>query len=220
MEDLTGLAVAGASLLDEATAVAEAVAIAVKHGPRGVQRVAIDEGLHPQVRAVVQTRAEPVGIEIVEFDPAQGLVEGELSGVVLAYPASAGQIVDPRAVLSEAKDRGALVVMDADPLALTLLRSPGRSAQTLLSDPCSDTASRWPSVAHTPATSRCDRVWSVHCRADWWGSAWTRTDGRRIAWPCKRANSTSAGRRRPATFARRRSCWPRAGQHVCGVSRA
>ena len=81
--------------------------------------------LHPQVRAVVQTRAEPVGVEIVEFDPAQGLVEGELSGVVLAYPASAGQIVDPRAVLSEAKDRGALVVMDADPLALTLLRSPG-----------------------------------------------------------------------------------------------
>ena len=125
VEDLTGLAVAGASLLDEATAVAEAVAIAVKHGPRGVQRVAIDEGLHPQVRAVVETRAEPVGIEIVEFDPAQGLVEGELSGVVLAYPTSAGQIVDPRAVLSEAKDRGALVVMDADPLALTLLRSPG-----------------------------------------------------------------------------------------------
>jgi len=125
VEDLTGLAVAGASLLDEATAVAEAVAIAVKHGPRGVQRVAIDEGLHPQVRAVVETRAEPVGVEIVEFDPAQGLVEGELSGVVLAYPASAGQIVDPRAVLSEAKDRGALVVMDADPLALTLLRSPG-----------------------------------------------------------------------------------------------
>ncbi|MAF72895.1 MAG: glycine dehydrogenase (aminomethyl-transferring) [Micrococcales bacterium] len=125
VEDLTGLAVAGASLLDEATAVAEAVAIAVKHGPRGVQRVAIDEGLHPQVRAVVHTRAEPVGIEIVEFDPAQGLVEGELSGVVLAYPASAGQIVDPRAVLAEAKDRGALVVMDADPLALTLLRSPG-----------------------------------------------------------------------------------------------
>ena len=125
VEDLTGLAVAGASLLDEATAVAEAVTIAVKHGPRGVQRVALDEGLHPQVRAVVQTRAEPVGIEIVEFDPAQGLVEGELSGVVLAYPASAGQIVDPRAVLSEAKDREALVVMDADPLALTLLRSPG-----------------------------------------------------------------------------------------------
>ena len=71
VEDLTGLAVAGASLLDEATAVAEAVAIAVKHGPRGVRRVAIDVGLHPQVRAVVHTRAEPVEIEIVEFDPDQ-----------------------------------------------------------------------------------------------------------------------------------------------------
>ena len=125
VEDLTGLAVAGASLLDEATAVAEAVAIAVKHGPRGVRRVAIDVGLHPQVRAVVHTRAEPVEIKIVEFDPDQGLVDGELSGVVLAYPASTGRIVDPRAVLSAAKARGALVVMDADPLALTLLRSPG-----------------------------------------------------------------------------------------------
>lgn len=125
VEDLTGLAVAGASLLDEATAVAEAVAIAVKHGPRGVRRVAIDVGLHPQVRAVVHTRAEPVEIEIVEFDPDRGLVDGELSGVVLAYPASTGRIVDPRAVLSSAKARGALVVMDADPLALTLLRSPG-----------------------------------------------------------------------------------------------
>ncbi len=125
VEDLTGLAVAGASLLDEATAVAEAVAIAVKHGPRGVRRVAIDEGLHPQVRAVVHSRAEPVEIEIVEFDPDQGLVDGELSGVVLAYPASTGRIVDPGAVLSAAKARGALVVMDADPLALTLLRSPG-----------------------------------------------------------------------------------------------
>ncbi|MCH1463639.1 MAG: aminomethyl-transferring glycine dehydrogenase [Candidatus Nanopelagicales bacterium] len=125
VEDLTGLAVAGASLLDEATAVAEAVAIAVKHGPRGVRRVAIDVGLHPQVRAVVHTRAEPVEIEIVEFDPDQGLVDGELSGVVLAYPASTGRILDPRAVLSAAKARGALVVMDADPLALTLLRSPG-----------------------------------------------------------------------------------------------
>ena len=125
VEDLTGLAVAGASLLDEATAVAEAVAIAVKHGPRGVRRVAIDVGLHPQVRAVVHTRAAPVEIEIVEFDPDRGLVDGELSGVVLAYPASTGRIVDPRAVLSAAKARGALVVMDADPLALTLLRSPG-----------------------------------------------------------------------------------------------
>ena len=125
VEDLTGLAVAGASLLDEATAVAEAVAIAVKHGPRGVRRVAIDVGLHPQVRAVVHTRAEPVEIEIVEFDPDQGLVDGELSGVVLAYPASTGRILDPRAVLSAAKARGALVVMDADPLALTRLRSPG-----------------------------------------------------------------------------------------------
>ena len=125
VQDLTGLAVAGASLLDEPTAVAEAMAMAVKHGPKNVRRLAIDIGVHPQTRAVVGTRAEPQGIEIVDFDPAGGLPEGEWSGVVIAYPASTGGILDPRPLVDEAKARGALVIMDADPLALTLLESPG-----------------------------------------------------------------------------------------------
>src|SRR6056297_1579033 len=125
VEDLTGLTVAGASLLDEPTAVAEAMAMAVKHGPKGVRRLAIDIGVHPQTRAVVATRAEPQGIEVVDFDPTGGLPQGEWSGVVIAYPASTGAVRDPRALITDAKQRGALVIMDADPLALTLLESPG-----------------------------------------------------------------------------------------------
>lgn len=125
VEDLTGLNVAGASLLDEPTAVAEAMTMAVKHGPKGVDRVAIDRGVHPQTRAVVGTRAEPQGIELVDFDLAGGLPEGPLSGVVIAYPASTGVVADPRSIIAAAKERGALVIMDADPLALTLLESPG-----------------------------------------------------------------------------------------------
>jgi len=125
VEELTGLAVAGASLLDEPTAVAEAMAMAVKHGPKNVRRLAIDAGVHPQTRAVVATRAEPQGIEVVDFDPANGLPEGEWSGVVIAYPASTGGILDPRALIAAAKGRGALVIMDADPLALVVLESPG-----------------------------------------------------------------------------------------------
>jgi glycine dehydrogenase len=125
VEDLTGLSVAGASLLDEPTAVAEAVTMAIKHGPKGVERIAIDRGVHPQTRAVVATRAEPQGIEIVDFNPTDGLPEGPFSGVVIAYPASTGGITDPRPVVAAAKDQGALVIFDADPLALMLLESPG-----------------------------------------------------------------------------------------------
>jgi len=125
VEDLTGLNVAGASLLDEPTAVAEAMTMAIKHGPRGVERIAIDRGVHPQTRAVVGTRAEPQGIEIVDFDPTDGLPEGPFSGVVIAYPASTGGITDPRPVVAAAKEQGALVVFDADPLALLRLESPG-----------------------------------------------------------------------------------------------
>ena len=125
VEDLTGLNVAGASLLDEPTAVAEAMAMAIKHGPKGVERIAIDRGVHPQTRAVVGTRAEPQGIEIIDFDPQQGLPDGPLSGVVIAYPASTGAINDPRSLIAQAKEQGALVIVDADPLALTLLESPG-----------------------------------------------------------------------------------------------
>lgn len=125
VEDLTGLSVAGASLLDEPTAVAEAMAIAIKHGPKGTARIAIDTGVHPQTRAVVATRAQPQGIEVTDFDPQDGLPQGSLSGVVIAYPSSTGAINDPRAIIKAAKERGALAIMDADPLALTLVESPG-----------------------------------------------------------------------------------------------
>lgn len=125
VEDLTGLSVAGASLLDEPTAVAEAVALAVKHGPSGISRIAMDRGVHPQTRAVVGTRAEPLGVELVDFEPDEGLPQGDLSGVVIAYPGSTGRVHDPRALIDEAKQRGAVVIVDADPLALTLLASPG-----------------------------------------------------------------------------------------------
>ena len=125
VEELTGLAVAGASLLDEPTAVAEAAALALKHGPKDVSRIAIDSGVHPQTRAVVATRMEPLGVEIVDFEPSQGLPDGPLSGVVIAYPSSTGAVQDPRGLIQSAKDRGALVIVDADPLALTVLSSPG-----------------------------------------------------------------------------------------------
>src|SRR5581483_10459344 len=125
--DLTGLRVANASLLDEATAAAEAMALCrrVAKSPAGA-RFVIDADCHPQTIAVVRTRAEPLGIEVVVRDVAgSGLPDGDVFGVLVQYPASSGRIVDWRATVDAAHERGALVAVATDLLALCLLRSPG-----------------------------------------------------------------------------------------------
>ena len=127
VSDLTGLAVSGASLLDEATAAAEAMTLArrTSKSPAGAVFV-VDRGCLPQTLAVVRTRAEPLGISVVVADVhADGLPEGDVFGVLLQYPAATGEIRDWAPVIEAAHDRGALVAVAADLLALTLLRSPG-----------------------------------------------------------------------------------------------
>ena len=85
----------------------------------------VDADALPQTIEVVRTRAEAMGIEVVLADLADGLPEGELSGVLVQYPGASGRVLDPRAVIEDAHDRGALAVVAADLLALTLLESPG-----------------------------------------------------------------------------------------------
>ena len=85
----------------------------------------VDADALPQTIEVVRTRAEAMGIEVVVADLADGLPEGELCGVLVQYPGASGRILDPRAVIEEAHERGALAVVAADLLALTLLESPG-----------------------------------------------------------------------------------------------
>jgi glycine dehydrogenase len=126
--DLTGLAVAGASMLDEATAAAEAMTLARRASGRGRVFLA-DSGCLPQTLAVLATRAEPLGIELVVAPVAAELIgaqpDGELFGVLLQYPAASGAIADPRPLIEAAHERGAQVAMAADLLALTLLTPPG-----------------------------------------------------------------------------------------------
>lgn len=128
VEDLTGLPVAGASLLDEATAVTEALLLmrrAVKGRPDGA--VVVDADCHPQTLTVVRGRAEALGLPLVVADLTEGLptdVE-DVVGVVVQQPGTSGRVRDLRAVVAEAHDRGALVTVAADLLALTLLTSPG-----------------------------------------------------------------------------------------------
>lgn len=124
--ELTGLDIANASLLDEASAVAEAV-VMMHRANRKVKKgfFAIDSRCLPQVLAVVRGRAELLDIPFVVTDFSEGLPEGDLYGVVLAYPASDGEIRDIEPLVKAAKERNALVTVDADLLALTLLKSPG-----------------------------------------------------------------------------------------------
>src|SRR5215468_2066834 len=126
--DLTGLPVAGASLLDEASAAAEAMTLARRAAGKGSIFLA-DADCLPQTLAVLATRAEPLGIELVVARLTPELVaaqpDGELFGVLLPYPAASGQITDPRPVIAAASGRGAVAAVAADLLALTLLTPPG-----------------------------------------------------------------------------------------------
>ncbi len=121
--DLTGLPLANASLLDEATAAAEAMSMcySVARGKRNKFVVASD--CHPQTIAVVQTRAEPLGIEL-EIGEVQEIGE-DVFGVLVQYPNTDGALTDHRATIERAHAAGALVVMATDLLALTLLTPPG-----------------------------------------------------------------------------------------------
>ncbi len=125
--DLTGLDIANASLLDEATAAAEAMALCRRSSKAADGAVFVmDADCHPQTIAVVETRAEPLGLEVVVADlAAGGLPDGDVFGVLVQYPSSSGRLVDWTAVIESAHERGALVAVATDLLALCLLRSPG-----------------------------------------------------------------------------------------------
>jgi glycine dehydrogenase len=125
VEDLTALPVANASLLDEATAAAEAMALCRRAAGSSSDRFVVDRDCHPQTIDVVRTRAEPLGIEVVVADLAQPLPAGDLFGVLVQYPGSSGAVRPLAPVVDAAHARDALVAVAADLLALTLLRPPG-----------------------------------------------------------------------------------------------
>ena len=124
--DLTGLAIANASMLDEATAAAEAMTLA-RRVWQGSDDAAflIDKQLHPHVKAVIQTRAKPLKINVVESDFHADELNGDIFAAVIAYPDSTGQIKDPSQIIQVLKSKSALSIIDCDLLALTLYKSPG-----------------------------------------------------------------------------------------------
>jgi glycine dehydrogenase len=123
--DLTGLPTANASLLDEGTAVAEAMTLVRRADRKATGPFVVDSDALPQTIEVVRTRAEAMGIEVVVADLADGVPAGELCGLLLQYPGASGRILDPRELAEDVAARGGKLVVAADLLALTLLESPG-----------------------------------------------------------------------------------------------
>ncbi|MGW4631587.1 aminomethyl-transferring glycine dehydrogenase [Nocardia sp. NPDC004415] len=140
VSDLTGMDVANASMLDEATAAAEAMTLLRRAGKSKSPRLLIDTDLFPQTKTVLATRAEPLGIEIVEADLAGGVLpEGEFFGVLVQSPGASGRVVDWTPVFTAAHERGALVAAGADLLAMTLITPPGEQG----ADVCFGTTQRF-----------------------------------------------------------------------------
>src|SRR5262249_10890535 len=124
--DLTGLEIANASLLDEATAAAEAMAMARRIARSERLAFFVDRDCHPQTIAVGQTRAEPLGWQVIIGDPEGSELEpGAVFGALFQYPGSSGAIRDVRPAIGRLHATGAIAVMAADPLALALLTPPG-----------------------------------------------------------------------------------------------
>ncbi|WMX48074.1 aminomethyl-transferring glycine dehydrogenase [Streptomyces roseicoloratus] len=127
--DLTGLPTSGASLLDEGTAAAEAMALSRRVGKVKNGVFLVDADALPQTIAVIETRAEPTGVEVVVADLSAGIpaevAERGVFGVLIQYPGASGAIRDIKPVVDQAHELGAIVTVAADLLALTLLASPG-----------------------------------------------------------------------------------------------
>jgi glycine dehydrogenase len=125
IEDLTGLPVAGASLLDEPTAVAEAMTLALRQGKLSANAILVDQDIHPQTLAVLMTRAKPLGVDVQTWNTQDSIPAGDFAGVVISYPGSSGNINDIAPIIDAIKSTGAMAIVTTDLLSLTLLESPG-----------------------------------------------------------------------------------------------
>lgn len=123
--DLTGLDVANASLLDEATAAAEAMALCQRSAKTKATGFFVDKDCHPQTIAVIQTRAEPLGWTVTVGDPFTDLDPTEVFGAIFQYPGTHGDVRDFSGLIARLHQTGALAAVAADILALLLLKSPG-----------------------------------------------------------------------------------------------
>ena len=124
--ELTGMDISGASLLDEGTAAAEAMTLCHRSSKSGANRFLVSSACHPQTIALIETRAEPLGIDVVTFDQTAPVADWQgVFAAIVQYPATDGSVGDFAELIESAHANKAMVVMASDLLALTLLKSPG-----------------------------------------------------------------------------------------------
>lgn len=124
--ELTGMDISGASLLDEGTAAAEAMTLCHRSQKSAAHRFLVSTGCHPQTIELIETRAEPLGIEVVKFDQRSEVADwSDVFAVIVQYPATDGTVSDFAPLIESAHQHKAMVVMASDLLALTMLESPG-----------------------------------------------------------------------------------------------
>ena len=216
--DLTGMDVANASLLDEATAAAEAMTLmhrvrpdAARSGTGSERRVFfVSDRCFPQTIDVVRGRAEPLDIDVHVLPMSAMVFDGETKpfGVLLQYPDECGCVEDLSSVIERAHTAGALVAVGTDLLALALLKPPGEMGADVVFGNCSALASRLAMAVRTQPFSAPDTHSSVRCRDALSASPSMPTDGGLTGWRWPRANSTFGVKRPPRISARRRRCWP------------
>ena len=125
VSDLTGLPIANASLLDEATAAAEAMTMAKRGSKSKTNAFFVDENCHPQTIEVIKTRAEPLGIEVIVDSPEIEMDGSKVFGAIFQYPGTYGRVRDFSPCIAELHANKAIAIMACDILALCLLKSPG-----------------------------------------------------------------------------------------------
>jgi hypothetical protein len=206
--DLTGMDIASASLLDEATAAAEAMAMAKRVSKlKNANRFFVAADVHPQTLDVVRTRAETFGFDVIVDDADKVLDHQDVFGVLLQQVGTTGEVHDYSALIAELKSRKVVVSVAADFMALVLLTARANRARISYSALRSASAYRWATAARTRRSSARKMNSNAPCRAVLSASPKMLPVIPRCAWRCRPASSISAARKRTPTSVPHRCCW-------------
>ena len=205
--DLSGLELAGASLLDEATAAAEAMAMAKRVGKSKSNQFFVDSRIYPQTLDVIKTRAKYFGWEIVvgDFDVAKN---GDFFGAIFQYVGAQGDVVDLTDIISAVKAKGTQTIVAADVMSLVLLKSPGNmGADVALATP-SALACRWVLVVHTRLILPLKTVPSALPQVVLLAYQWMPKVNKPCVWHYKPVSNISAAKKPTQIFVHRKCYWP------------
>lgn len=208
-QDLTGLDLASASLLDEATAAAESMALAKRASKlKEANRFFVADDVHPQTLDVVLTRAETFGFEVI-IDRAERVLELDgVFGVLLQQVGTTGELHDYSALLAELKKRKIMTSVAADIMALVLLTAPGKQGADVVFGSAQRLVCRWATVARMPPSLPAVTNLNARCRAGLSAYRVMRRATLRCAWRCKLVSNIFAAKKRTPTSVLLRCYWP------------